>query len=306
MPLTPAQLTGVFAPLVTPFDADGMPDRPAFQRNVRAHLAAGLAGVVSAGSSGEAALLDDRERAQLAEWAREAAGPDVPVIAGVGGESTRATGRRAGEAAAAGADAVLVLAPHYYGQRMTDEALRGHYLAVADASPIPVLLYNIPVYAHFALSPALVAELALHANVIGLKDSAGDMEMLVRYVAAQRAEFRVLTGHAGSYATALALGVSGGILAAALFAPGTVRSVTDAHAMGDVAGVGEAQAMLEPLGRAIVAGLGPAGLKCALDLVGLVGGAPRLPLLPCSAEERALVEEKLAAAGVPLVTEQID
>lgn len=292
----PLELAGVFVPLVTPFDADGDLDRAAFERNVRAHLAAGAAGVVSAGSSGEAALLEDGERRALTEWARAAA-PDATVIAGVGGESTRVTVRRAHDAAAAGADAVLVVAPHYYGRRMSDEALRAHYLAVADASPRPVLLYNIPVYAHFALAPDLVAELAGHPNVAGMKDSAGDLAMLARYLEPQGPAFRVLTGHAGTFAEALALGVSGGILAAALFAPGVVRELVAAHAARAAADVAAAQARLTPLARDVVAALGPAGLKCAMDLVGLEGGAPRAPLLPCSAGERATVESRLAEAG---------
>ncbi len=294
----PLALAGVFAPAVTPFDADGMLDHDAFQRNVRAHQAAGIAGVVTAGSSGEAALLEDDERARLVEWAREAVGVEATVMAGVGGESTRATVRRARDAALAGADAVLVVAPHYYGRWMDAAALGAHYSAVADASPVPVLLYNIPVYAHFALSPELVREMSVHPNVAGMKDSAGDLAMLARYVAVQGPAFRVLTGHAGTYAAALAMGVNGGILAAALFAPGVVLAVTDAHARGDAEGAAGAQARLAPLGRDVVAAYGPAGLKCALDLVGLAGGAPRAPLLACSAAERAVVEARLTDAGV--------
>ncbi|GJG84994.1 dihydrodipicolinate synthase family protein [Gemmatimonadetes bacterium T265] len=291
-------LTGVYAPAVTPFDADGALDADAFRRNVRAHRAAGLAGVVTAGSSGEAALLEDDERVRLAEWARDELGADGTVIAGVGGESTRGTVRRARDAARAGADGVLVVAPHYYARRMDDDALRAHYTVVADASPLPVLLYNIPVYAHFALSPELVAELAAHPNVAGMKDSAGDLPMLERYLASQGPTFRVLTGHAGTFATALALGVSGGILAAALFAPGVVLPVVEAHARGDAEATRAAQDRLTPLGRDVVAAYGPAGLKCALDLVGLAGAAPRAPLLPCTDAERDVIAERLAAAGV--------
>lgn len=294
----PLALSGVFAPVVTPFGADGALDHAAFARNVRAHRAAGLAGLVTAGSSGEAALLDDDERARLVEWAREALGGEGTVIAGIGGESTRATVRRARDAASAGADAVLVVAPHYYSRRMDDAALLAHYSAVADASPLPVLLYNIPVYAHFALSVELVQAMAAHENVAGMKDSAGDLAMLTRYVAEQGPTFRVLTGHAGTYASALAMGVRGGILAAALFAPAVVHAVTEAYGRGDAAAGAAAQARLIPLGRDIVAAYGPAGLKCALDLVGMDGGAPRAPLLACTGTERGVVEARLGEAGV--------
>ncbi len=296
----PLQLSGVFAPVVTTFTDTGALDPAAFRANVRAHRVAGIGGVVVAGSSGEAALLEDDERVALVEWAREAAGADATVIAGVGSESTRATVRRARDAAAAGADAVLVVAPHYYARRMSDAALGAHYTAVAEASPLPVLLYNIPAYAHFALPPALVAQLARHPNVVGLKDSAGELPVLARYVEAQGPDFRVLTGHAGTFADALALGVSGGILAAALFAPALVLEALAAHAAGDGEGAAAAQARLAPIGRDVVAAFGPPGLKCALDLVGRAGGAPRAPLLRCTADERAVVAERLSAAGVEL------
>jgi len=292
-------LLGVLAPVVTPFDpATGDLAREPFVRNVRAHFAAGLTGVLVAGSSGEAALLDDDERQRLVGWAREAAHDDGLVLAGVGAESTRATVRRARAAAAAGADAVLVVAPHYYGRRMTDAALADHFATVADASPRPVLLYNIPVYAHLVLSPELVAGAAEHPNVAGMKDSAGDLPVLARYLETRSPTFRVLTGHAGTFAAALAAGVDGGILAVSLFAPGAALALWEAHRRGDARAVAVAQQLLVPLAREIVAPLGPPGLKCAMDLVGLSGGPPRPPLALCDAAERARVAELLVAAGL--------
>jgi 4-hydroxy-2-oxoglutarate aldolase len=299
MPTRP--LAGLLAPAVTPFDAAGALDESAFAANVRAHLAAGLDGVLVCGSSGEAALLDEAERRRCVALAREAVPTDRWLLAGVGAESTALTVRRAREAAERGADAVLMVAPHYYGPRMDVRALRAHFTAVADASPVPVLLYNIPVYAHLVLPPELVAELALHPNVHGMKDSAGDLETLARYRAAQGDAFVVLTGHAATFAPALALGVRGGILAAALFAPESPRAVLDAVRAGDAVAAAAAQARLVPLAREIVAALGPAGLKHAMTLVGLSGGAPRPPLLPLDAAEQARVRAALEAAGVPTV-----
>jgi 4-hydroxy-2-oxoglutarate aldolase len=180
------RLRGVLAPAVTPFDdAGGAPARDACARNVRAHLAAGLAGVLVAGSSGEAALLDDDERARLVASARELV-PGRPLADRRRGRRVDARDHPARAVAAdAGADAVLVVSPHYYGRRMTEAALLAHFGAVADASPVPVLLYNIPVYAHLVLSPAFVARMARHPNVIGMKDSAGDLPTLERYLDAQ-------------------------------------------------------------------------------------------------------------------------
>jgi 4-hydroxy-2-oxoglutarate aldolase len=292
-------LAGVMAPAVTPFDATGALARAAFERNVSAHLDAGLSGVVVAGSSGEAALLDEGERAALVASARALVPVDRWLVAGIGGESTRVVVQRARTAADAGADAVLVVSPHYYGKRMTETALEAHFTAVADASPLPVLLYNIPVYAHLVLSPELVARLSRHANVIGMKDSAGDLPTLGRYLQAQGEQFRVLTGHGGTYASALAMGVSGGILAVALFAPALALGVDDAARRGDRASAETLQTRLVPLARDVVAALGPAGLKHAMELVGLTGGAPRAPLLPLDAGERETVRAALAAAGVP-------
>jgi 4-hydroxy-2-oxoglutarate aldolase len=292
-------LAGVMAPAVTPFDDTGALARAAFERNVRAHLDAGLSGVVVAGSSGEAALLDEGERAALVASARALVPADRWLIAGIGGESTRVVVQRARTAADAGADAVLVVSPHYYGKRMSETALEAHFTAVADGSPLPVLLYNIPVYAHLVLSPELVARLSLHANVIGMKDSAGDLPTFARYLQSQGEQFRVLTGHGGSYASALAHGASGGILAVSLFAPALALGVDDAARRGDRAAAETLQARLVPLARDIVAALGPAGLKYAMEQVGLAGGAPRAPLLPLDAQEREAVRAALAAAGVP-------
>lgn len=295
-------LTGVLAPTVTPFDADGAVDAAALAANVRAHVAAGLDGVLVCGSSGEAALLDEGERAAVLETARGALPADRWLLAGIGGESTRLTIARARDAAARGADAVLVVAPHYFGPRMTEAALHAHFAAVADASLLPVLLYNIPVYAHLVLSPALVGALAAHPNVVGMKDSAGNLAVLADYVAVQRAQgaarFRVLTGHAATFRDALQLGVVGGILAASLFAPAVARGVYDAVRAGDASAAAAWQTRLVPLARDIVAALGPAGLKAAMDAVGLAGGAPRAPLLALDADERARLHGALDVAGV--------
>ncbi len=285
---------GVLGPVVTPFDAgsgDIVIDR--FTANIRAHLAAGLDGILVAGSTGEAALLEESERRLLVEAARDVIPAEQTLLVGTGGESTRITIRRAHDAKAAGADGVLVVSPHYYTSSMTPEALRDHFVRVADDSPVPVFLYNIPKYAHFALLPELVAELAGHANILGMKDSAGDLNMLAGYVGAQSPTFTVLTGHGPTFAQALALGVRGGILAAALFAPELSREVHDAAVRRDVENARRLQDRLTPAAREIVGELGVPGVKAALDIIGLHGGAPRSPLRPLSEGARARVTELL-------------
>jgi 4-hydroxy-2-oxoglutarate aldolase len=285
-------LTGVHGPVVTTFDAgseDVVIDR--FTSNIRAHLAAGLDGILVAGSTGEAALLDESERRQLLEAAREAIPADRVLLAGIGGESSRVTIRRARDAKTAGADAVLVVSPHYYTSSMTPAALRDHFTRVADASPLPVLLYNIPKYAHFALAPALVAELATHPNIAGMKDSAGDLAMLAQYVESQSPTFTVLTGNGPTFAAALGLGVKGGILAVALFAPELAREVWDAAARGDGDGARRSQERMTEAARVIVGDLGVPGVKAGLEAIGLNGGICRSPLRPLDAAGRARVSE---------------
>ncbi|HSJ64718.1 MAG TPA: dihydrodipicolinate synthase family protein [Gemmatimonadaceae bacterium] len=292
------QLGGILGPLTTPFDPETGDLAPvSFRCVLDAHLAAGLEGVVLAGSTGEAALLDDGERRALVEWARPRVPADRWLLVGVGSESTRLTIRRAADAAERGADAVLVVSPHYYGAAMmTGEALRAHFTRVADESPRPVVLYNIPKYAHLTLEPALVGELARHENIIGIKDSSGDLELLRGYLSSQSEEFAVLTGSGSGLHPALEMGARGGILAVALFAAPLTTDVWDAHRAGDRARAAEAQARLVPLAREIVAELGVAGVKAALDAVGIPGGPVRPPLVSLPPEQRARVRELLRAA----------
>lgn len=282
------QLAGIFAPVVTPFQRETEDlDLHGFRSNLQAHLADGLAGIVLAGSTGEAALLSEEERATLVRVAREVVPGDRWLIVGTGAESTRQCVSRCRVAQTAGADAVLVVAPHYYSAAMSAAALAAHYQRVADESPLPVLLYNIPKYMHFALPAELVAELARHQNVIGIKDSSGDLEMLKGFLRAQSESFSVITGSASGLQAGLEAGARGGILAASLFAAPVALEVVAALRAGDAPRAAAAQAKLKPMADVIVAKLGVPGVKAAVDHVGRTGGLPRLPLLPLSGAQRA-------------------
>jgi 4-hydroxy-2-oxoglutarate aldolase len=292
-------LGGAIGPVVSTFDdATGELAAVPFRANIRAHLDAGLAGIVVAGSTGEAALLEEHERHRLIEWSRALVPDDRWLIAGIGAESTRLTIRRAKDAAERGADAALVVAPHYYGAQMTPEALASHFRRVADESPAPIILYNIPKYTHFALAPGLVRELALHGNVIGVKDSSGDLGQLGGYLDAQSDRFTVLTGSGGTLYAALEMGARGGILAVGLFAATLTVSLCRSFASGDLAAAGRAQERLTPLARVIVGELGVPGVKAAMDAVGLTGGPVRAPLLPVRAAALERVAEQLRTAGL--------
>jgi 4-hydroxy-2-oxoglutarate aldolase len=285
-------------PAVSTFDAAGEIDRRAFQANLATHLAHGVDGVLVAGSSGESALLDDADRAQLLALARATVPRDRWLIAGVGSESTRQTISRARDAAQEGADAVLVISPHYFLKRMTEPALLAHFRAVADASPLPVLLYNMPAYSHIVLSPGFVHEMAQHPNVVGMKDSAGNLPVFREYLGAQGPAFRVLTGSGATACQALQAGASGAILAIALYAGPQVRAMFTAFAAGRVDEAEAIQARLTSIATDIAGAMGPAGIKAAMDLVGLRGGPPRSPLLPVTGDELATVRARLESAGV--------
>ena len=223
--------TGVYGPVISTFErGTELVDAGAFRANIEAQVAAGLNGVVVCGSTGEAALLTEDERKTLLAAARAGTPRPKHVIMGVGAESTRNTIQRCLDARDGGADAVLVVAPHYYSAAMNDDALRAHYKRVADASPLPVMLYNIPKFMHFKLSPALVAELAQHQNIVGIKDSSGDLELLGGYLEAQSDSFSVITGNAGQLHQALMNGARGGIVAVSLFAAKSCVSVFAASA----------------------------------------------------------------------------
>src|SRR5919202_3013444 len=292
-------LAGVIAPVVTTFDPETGELAPVtFRANLRAHLDRGLAGIVVAGSTGEAVLLDERERQQLVEWARPVIPDDRWLIVGTGAESTRLCVRRSLKAAERGADAVLVAVPHYYAAAMTPEALVTHFRRVADESPVPVILYNVPKFTHLMLQPGLVHELASHQNIIGIKDSTGDLKLLGAYLASQSARFSVLTGHGGTLYAGLAMGARGGILAVSLFAGGVGLELYSAFAGGELARAGRAQERLQPLTKGIVAKLGVAGVKAAMDAVGLHGGPVRAPLLPLRSAQREELVSLLSAADL--------
>jgi 4-hydroxy-2-oxoglutarate aldolase len=292
-------LRGVIAPVVTTFgERDEAVNLETFATNLRAYAAAGLSGVGVCGSTGEAALRDEEERRSLVETCRREMPSDMTLIVGTGAESTRQVVQRSRVASDHGAHAVLVVAPHYYSSAMTPGALEAHYLRVADESPLPVLLYNIPKYMHFALEPDLVARVSTHENIVGMKDSAGDLTRLAGYLQSQREDFTVLTGHGGSFAEALELGVKGGILAISLFAQELTLEIYDRNVGGDLEASREAQRVVKPLAAEIVGRMGVAGVKAAMDRIGLSGGRVRMPLTALSPEDEARVDVLLRDSRV--------
>ena len=292
-------LGGVVPPLVTPFRPDGSLDLAAFEANLAGLEGVGLPGFLVLGSNGEAAGLEEAEKLEIVAAARRAV-PGRFLVAGTGTESTRGTIDLTRKAADLGADAALVLTPHFYRSRMSEEALRRHFTAVADASPVPIYLYSVPAFTGLAWPPGLAASLAGHPRIAGMKESSGDVGLLGRIVASVPTDFEVACGNAPVLYPALCAGATGGILAVANCAPRLVVALHDAFVAGDHARARLLQEVLTPLAVAVTSTWGVAGLKAALDLAGLRGGAVRAPLLPVPAAAREEVRPLLEQARAVL------
>jgi 4-hydroxy-2-oxoglutarate aldolase len=244
-------------------------------------LTAGVRGIVALGSNGEAPLLSDDESDVVIASVRESVPTDRALIAGTGRESTRAAVAASRRAADLGADAVLVRTPSYFKSRMTPAAFIAHYTAIADAVPVPVLLYNYPAVTGLTFTPETVGRLAEHPNIVGMKETTTDAAQIGAYIDAARGQqFALLAGSAPAFYAALCIGAAGGILAAVCVVPRACVALFDAFTRGDHEMARDLQQRINPIAIAVTSTYGVPGLKAALDLTGFAGGAPRLPLLP--------------------------
>jgi 4-hydroxy-2-oxoglutarate aldolase len=293
-------LRGILPPIVTPFDAGGALDLAAFEANLEAWAGEDLEGYVVLGSNGEAASLEDDEKLTLVRAARARAGGRT-VLVGTGLDSTRATISLTRRAADLGADGVLVLTPHYYKPQMTPEALRRHFAAVADASPVPVYLYSMTLFTGIPWPPALAADLATHPRIAGIKESSSDLGLLGRILSSVPARFEVACGSAPVLYPALCIGACAGVLAVANCAPALCVAVYRAFVAGDHERARRLQAALTPLAVAVTATYGMGGLKAAVDLAGLRGGHVRAPLLPLPPAAREEIGRLVSAAREAVV-----
>lgn len=292
------RLEGVYPPIPTPFDAQGELAIPELRRNLAWWTRTGLAGFVVLGSNGEYVALDEQEKLEAIRVTRDAVGTNQVVIAGTGAESTRETIRLSRAAANLGVDAVLVVTPHYYRARMDAASLLAHYRAVADATPAPVLLYNVPANTGIDMPADLVLQLAEHQNIAGIKDSSGNMPAMAEVLRGRPAGFAVFAGSAGFMLPALCLGAVGAIVAQANIAPCETVEIFTAFQQGNLARARELQLRLVSVNTAITARWGVPALKSALDRLGRYGGPPRLPLLPLPAAEGERLAASLASAGL--------
>lgn len=287
---------GIYPPLPTFFDEQDELDLNTLQRHIQRLADSGIAGYVLMGSNGEAVHLSSDERAEVIQAARAAISnkSSMPLIVGCGDQSTRATIAHCQQAAQYGANFVLVLPPFYYKGRMDQRALLAHYRAIADASPLPLLIYNMPASTGgLDLDAATIRTLAEHPNIIGVKDSGGNLTKMAQIISSVPSDFRVYAGNAGFLLPALSIGAVGAVSALANVFP---REVCDVQALFEAGQLEEArtqQALVLSANAAVTTVFSVAGLKAALELTAGYGGKPRLPLQPLTAQERTRLVEML-------------
>jgi len=314
--LSPSKLRGVLLPIITPFRSNGDVDADGFRSDIQKWNRTGIAGYVVLGSTGERVHLNEREYLQVVETARVEvpSGPDgLAFIVGAGQQSTRGTIDEIKKAAGAGADAVLVITPHFYRAAITQEALIDHYTAVADGSPVPVILYSVPDFTGIKIQPETVARLSGHQNLIGVKDSSADVTGVKETVKLVREfskrspeEFAVLTGNGTLLYEALRAGACGAILAVGCVAPQLCIEIFRAVKAGEHKRASALQEKLAPLGLAVTTKYGIGGLKAALDMNGYTGGAVRAPLREPSKEARSDIARLLGEANAVLDEEWLN
>lgn len=287
---------GVLAPVATIFGADGELDLAAYKDNMNFYATSDLDGVVIMGSNGEFALLDGDEKVRLIAAGVEGIGGRKVVMAGTGAESTRGSIALTKKAAELGVDFALVVTPHYYKPKYDNAAVIKHYQSVAEASPIPIIVYIMTTYTGVDLASSVVAELSKHPNIVGVKDSAGNAPKVAEMVAYSDPAFGVLAGSANFLYPALCLGATGGILALANVAPNVCKELHRLWQAGEHEQARQLQYRLLAPNAAVTAKHGIPGLKVALEHVGLRGGAPRPPLLPLNEKDAADVRDTLDKA----------
>ena len=286
------KLQGIYPALATCFDDDGNVYKEKITYNVRKLNQVALSGYLACGSTGEAPLLNFDERMQVLECVRDASAAGRILIAGIGAESVRESVRLADGAASLGYHAGLALSPHYYKHQMQRPDVQLlYYRALADQSKLPVLIYNMPAVTGYDVPVEMVAELSHHPNIIGIKDSSGSLEKIKATLHAVRPGFQVLSGSGATFGEAFHLGAMGAILAIANAVPYACVTVWEAHRTRQEEAARDWQNRLLPGARIVPAKYGIAGLKYLMDLKGYFGGAPRLPLIPPSAEIRTEIEQ---------------
>ena len=286
-------VSGIFPALTTPFSSDGSVSIADLKHNIQMYNRVGLAGYVVMGSTGESVLLSKSEMDAVLVAVKETASRDKKLIAGTGAESTAETIERTKRAAELGYDAALVKTPYYYKPVYKPEVYIAHYRRVADASPIPVLLYSVPQFTGVALEPPEVVALAAHSNIIGIKESSGNVQRVAEIIAGAPSDFQVLVGSAATIYPSLTIGARGAILALGSALPDKCVELYELIRQGQHAKARELQEVILRASKLVVSECGIAGVKYVMDQRGYRGGLPRLPLLPLKDEQKKRVNALL-------------
>jgi 4-hydroxy-2-oxoglutarate aldolase len=290
-------LSGVFPALTTPFSSDGSVSVEDIKHNIAKYNTTGLAGYVAIGSTGESVLLSRKEVDTVLVAVKESAAPNMRLIAGTGAESTAETIDRTKRAAELGYHVALVKTPYYYKPMYKPEVFIAHYRRVADASPIPVMLYSVPQFTGVALEAPEVGVLAQHPNIIGIKESSGNVQRAAEMLAAVPSSFQILVGSASMMFPSMVLGAVGSILALASAMPEQCVALFDAARKGEMGTARALQATILPASKVIVSQCGIPGVKYAMDQAGYLGGLPRLPLMPLQEDQRKVIRDIMAKVG---------
>ena len=282
------KLSGVMPPITTPFQ-NGKLALDKLRNNFQEWNKTGLSGYLVLGSNGEAVYLNENEKTKVIETSRESIPTSKIMMVGTGMESTQETIRFTNQAAKMGADCALVVTPSYFKASMKPQILYDHFIAVAESSRIGILIYNVPQFTGINLEPEWVAKLSEHSNIIGVKDSSGNIGQLSEIIHLSKKGFAVFVGSAPVFFPALCVGAVGGILAVANAVPQECVQIQNLFDKGKMKEARALQNRLTPLAKAVTTRYGIGGLKMAMDLTGYFGGNPRSPLKKPGKE----VEEEL-------------
>lgn len=286
------EIRGILTAMATPFDEAGAVDLDAGRRLASHLLEHGSHGLVVGGTTGECPTLTDEETIELLGAIRNEVGEEVLLVCGTGTNDTRHSRELTKAAAAAGADAALVVAPYY--NKPNRAGLRAHFEAVAEAVPeLPMIVYNIPARVVINMPPDLLAELAAIENIVAVKQ-ANDEEL------GPVEGLEILAGNDNTFLRVLEFGGAGGITVASHVVGPQMREMWDAAQGGDIARAREIDAELTPVYEGLSVTTNPIPIKAALEMLGLASERMRLPLVPADADQRAAVRTALEGIGLPV------
>jgi 4-hydroxy-2-oxoglutarate aldolase len=291
-------MAGIFPPIPTPFNSAEELDLQALGGNIEKWNKTPLHGYVVLGSNGEMTYLSEAEKLRVFETARKHIPSSKLMMAGCGCESTHSSIQLAKQAAKIGADVALFISPCYYKSRMDNAGLTDYYTRLADACPIPISVYNFPANTGIDMNAELILKLSQHPNIAGVKDSGGNVAKMAEIIKNARPDFQVLAGSAGFLFPALCLGAVGGVLALANIAPQQCCDILEFTRQGKYEDARQLQLRMVSANTAVTAGFGVPGLKAAMDMLGMVGGNPRSPMLPLGAEQKTKLRGILQNAGI--------